>query len=519
MREAGFWAPVLLFLCFAFLLACYPLDDEDIWWHLRAGQRILSGAGIPRIEIDNYTALGKEWVDLHWLFQFGASWLYSLGGATALVIAKAFAVSALFGLCLMTGASGAGGGMRAGLWILPLTLASARVPVRPELITFGMVALYLVLLSRSETSPRALWLLPPLQALWVNSHGLFILGPVLAAAFAAEWIFAPGQAGPPKKRLAGLIPIAVSWLACFANPYGLRGVLFPFELSKKLWSKDADFYQSYITEFIPTTTLLKVAGFTQTDNLLFVVLLVLSAASFVLVRRFARIRLHRALLFVAFTFLGLSAIRNVPLFALVLGYVLASNATDSWQGYRRGRSFGARGSWLEAGLACSVLAALCACVFSGELYRVHRPDRTFGIGEAPGFPHGACRFAARPDMPKKIFAVGIISSDVCFFHKRADQKLFMDGRLEVTDLDVHLLYERLTQPFAPRNPGWDRVLSGGSEKAEDLPLLVVQKSPYYELFRHSLSRSGRWRRVYEDELAEVFVPGRPAGTSQSTPFS
>ena len=84
---------MLLFLALTFLLGIFPLKDADFYWHLRTGDLIRKTGEIPRVDFYTFTRQGTPWIDLHWMFQVGVSWLYERGGVPALTLAKAVITS------------------------------------------------------------------------------------------------------------------------------------------------------------------------------------------------------------------------------------------------------------------------------------------------------------------------------------------------------------------------------------------------------------------------------------------
>ena len=68
------------------------------------------------------------------------------------------------------------------LLAVALTIASPRFVPRPELFSFVFLAAYLWLLERVPPG-RHIYLLVPLQVLWVNSHALFVTGLVLIGCY------------------------------------------------------------------------------------------------------------------------------------------------------------------------------------------------------------------------------------------------------------------------------------------------------------------------------------------------
>ena len=64
-----------------------------------------------------------------------------------------------------------------------------RFAPRPEVLSLLGVAIYLTVLSRADGTPELAWALPLVQVAWVNTHGLFVLGPMILGAYMAERLF------------------------------------------------------------------------------------------------------------------------------------------------------------------------------------------------------------------------------------------------------------------------------------------------------------------------------------------
>src|SRR4029079_15512428 len=87
----------------------------------------------------------------------------------------------------------------------------------PHLASWVLLSLVLLAL---ETGTY--WALPLLMLVWVNTHSLFVLGPVAISAYVAAELFRGKEAD---RRL--LLWAAAAVLACLVNPWGLNGLLFP----------------------------------------------------------------------------------------------------------------------------------------------------------------------------------------------------------------------------------------------------------------------------------------------------
>ena len=250
---------ILLFGSVAFTLACHDLQDNDVWWHLRAGEWILQNGRAPDLDPFSFPSRDRPWVDHSWLFQLVLLLTYRCGSVAGIILLAA-AVAATAVLVALAGRP-RGAPLAVVLlgWLPALLLAADRFVVRPETVSLLFLAATLAIVVRLDERPRLAWLLPLLQLLWVNAHGLFVFGPIVLGFWLVDragrllWqrlqghpALTPGQAR--WWRHVGGASAAVV-LACFLNPYGANGALFPFvELYPKV-TEIGNPYKAYIEEF------------------------------------------------------------------------------------------------------------------------------------------------------------------------------------------------------------------------------------------------------------------------------
>ena len=146
----------------------------------------------------------------------------------------------------------------AACWLPALLVMSARFAPRPPRSSrCSRWRLYLMVLLRTDLRPELAWTLPLVQVIWVNTHGLFVLGPIILGAHLAERLLkfshSSGDPGPDRsqswrwwRHLSGAAVLVA--IACLVNPYGLRGALFPLEIFPKITAWGG-LYKSYIAEF------------------------------------------------------------------------------------------------------------------------------------------------------------------------------------------------------------------------------------------------------------------------------
>ena len=155
-----------------------PIADGDIFWHLAAGREMLRT--LAPIDHDPFSigALGRSWIDVHWLFQLGCYGVYTLFGLRGLVLAKC-ALIGLSALLLCAAVPRRARPLTAAVLIGSLWCARPLLLLRPVIVSLVLVAWFFLQLERFRRDGRArrLWTLPLTQIVWCNCQGLFALGP------------------------------------------------------------------------------------------------------------------------------------------------------------------------------------------------------------------------------------------------------------------------------------------------------------------------------------------------------
>ncbi len=487
----------------AFVLGCFRQRDADIWWHLKTGQMILERGEIPRHDWFTFTCSDNAWIDLHWLFQIGATALYKLGGVRLLVLASATIGAAAIGVMMWARRPNWSATVSAACWLPVLFLYSGRLYVRPEVLTLLFMAVFLAVLFRSDRQPRLIWVLPIVQLIWVNVQGLFVLGLVLAGAFWADGLWRHMRRGSPAPGLAVRTALGAALvLASLVNPYTVRGLVFPIELFRKM-STDAAFYSAHISELQSIRQFIAATGWEQFYLVMHLGLLIATVLSFVLVWHARRFDLFRLLAFAAFAWLSLQATRNSGQFALVAGAVLAWNVGE-WSALRYQNPDWDQGSPRTAlagrlGVAAAIAGSILL-VGSGRFYAFAGEDRLVGLGEHPLWhAHDAARFAARPGTPDRLIAFHLGQAAVFEFHKRPEQRTFCDPRLEVVSRDVLARYHAIEDAVRSGRAGWQSTLDRFGLRA-----ILTDHRSHFQL-EATLLADAQWRCVYFDPVAAVFL--------------
>lgn len=227
------WPTLVFVVLLAGILATSaPLADPDTYWHLAAARWMLEHGAVPATDPFSSTAHGAPWLAHEWLSELILEAVFRLGSWTGLAIlaatlaAMCAAVVARFLVDRLSP-------VRALilLAVTPMAL-HGHVLARPHL--FGLVLLawwtsHLATAAEAGRAPR--WPVATAMALWANLHGSFIFGLGLLPVFAADaWLAATAQdRWALVQRWAGFAALALA--ASLVSPYGLHGLLFPFQVA------------------------------------------------------------------------------------------------------------------------------------------------------------------------------------------------------------------------------------------------------------------------------------------------
>ena len=398
------------------------------------------------------------------------------------------------------------------------------------MLSLLFLATWLWILSRGEHTPRLMWWLPPLQVVWTNCQGLFVLGLLLGAAYGVDRLvrcLAGGRWGvePAPEAPSGITVACVGVLvgvACLVNPYLNDGALFPLELFKK-FSVDRVLYMN-IGEFQRPLDTIHHQGW----SLYFAsaaVLWIVTVASFIWLAMEGRLSVMRMLLFTAFSVLAWQASRNLTVFALVAACILCQNwehalrvrsmrkkrispvATGQTEGRESALEAGGQPwrRWLNSSLPL-VLAALIFTNFSGHWQRLSGGTR-FGLGEMPDwYAHAAARFAGQEGFPKRAFVAHLGQAAVYIFHNSPGRRVFMDGRLEVATTNTYRQYIRTKMAI---QSGIKRWLEPLRDQEGNLPVVILDKNFLGPEIK-GLRNTPGWTCVYADGTAAVFLEQKQA---------
>jgi hypothetical protein len=216
--------------------------DPDLWWHLKVGENILATHRWPTTDPYSFTAAGQPWLAYEWLGDVLFATVARLGGLSGLQALLIFLGAAVL-VALYAYATLRCGNSKAGFVsaIVVLVLATLNFNLRPQMLGYLFLILTLISLERFRQGRSfALWFLPPLFLIWINTHGSWEVG---LGTILVYWICGLKEmrlgdiemhAWKPEER----VQLSLIFLLCVAvipiTPYGTRLAAYPFDVVASL---------------------------------------------------------------------------------------------------------------------------------------------------------------------------------------------------------------------------------------------------------------------------------------------
>ncbi len=232
------WGAIL-----AFALACawplaFNLVDPDLWGHVRYGQDWIAEGKLPRTATHTFTAVDYPWINHENLAELALAGCYDTFGVSGLLLAKCLlGMGIVLAMVWIARRHGVHPFVSWSLMVVVTTNLQPFFPLRPQLLSFALCAVTLVLLDRGfrdwhekrEFDAKLLWCLPLVFIVWVNSHGGFVAGLCIVGAYLGgrivELLLPRRLLLPCRKvawtRVGQLTLVGVACIAAtFINPYG-----------------------------------------------------------------------------------------------------------------------------------------------------------------------------------------------------------------------------------------------------------------------------------------------------------
>ena len=406
-----------------------------------------AGRGIPHADPYSYTAHGVRWVVESWLAELSYGWAHRIGGLHLVVLEQAVLMALLAGL--MATLARAGTPLRTAL-AAGVAVGAGVAWWTPRPLLFGLVGMALtVLVVERRASP---WWLVPIVWVWANTHGSFALGLLwLLARLVGLWL--DRDDASPRYVLG----FAGGLVAALVNPFGPRLLTFAATLGQK-----RAVFRGIVEWHSP--------NFQNGDGLF--TLVFLGAALVILLR--TRVPWRDLLPVVGFVALGLLALRNLPVAAIVIAPALGRSLQPE-QESSRGRP---RLNWAFVAVIAGAMVLFAAASQSHQ---------ALDLGS---YPVAATRYLDREGLlraPHRLAHQDIVGDYLILYYYRRGARVFVDDRYDMYPARVSDDYTDLLRVRSDPEQVLDRYRVDVVLWADGQPLVTVL---LHEGWHRAFARSG-----------------------------
>ncbi len=482
---------IVLTIAAVFVIAVRAPLDSDTLWHLRAGEWQVQHRALLQVDLFSHSRAGQPWINHSWLSQIILYACYVALGDVGLALYVGILAAA--GMALVYLQMEGDPIVKAFVLVLATGVAAVFWSPRPQMMSFFLSAAVLYLLwLHSRRGVDRLWIIPPLMALWANLHGGFAIGFILMVLAAlgegAHWLL--GRALPDASRnpdadpathptLKPALRIAVVGLVAAAaisfNPYGPSMLLYPFR------TVGIGALRDYIQEWASP-------NFHQRYTWPFIWLLLGTLAAAGVSPK--RLSWRDSVMVGGTAYSALLAGRNFPTFAIVAAPVLSGH-TEAWL---RARGYRLRWSRLPPSAGFVLLNWLLLIVILGagigKIVYALQPAR-IDAARRDTMPVEAVAYLQERHLPGPIF--NSYNWGGYLIWTARDYPVYVDGRTDLYGDDLLGIY--LSTALAQE--GWEANLDAAGINS----VLIERTSPLAGV----LALSEGWERVYQDNLAVIFV--------------
>ncbi|HEX2221759.1 MAG TPA: hypothetical protein VHK06_04475, partial [Candidatus Limnocylindria bacterium] len=446
--------------------------DPDFYWHVTVGREIVESGALPTHDSYSFTRAGAPWIAEQWLGEVLIAAVVALGIAPALIV---FGSISALGLAMLAMALRSRGVRTAAIIaaLMPAVwLIGLYVTLRPQVVSWSLLAAVVALLVWLRPEARAASLaIPIVFAIWVNIHGLYLVGLAVAVTYLAFTVLRATPMYGARRWIAG-VGVATA-IACLLSPYGPAVVAYLFSFAdvgdwgmrNLLEWQSPDFHDPALLPLLALIVAVVLLGRRHTDGWIAV------CAYFGVV-------------------LALYAVRNAPV-AGILAVPLLAMELDARIPNRPSMLSQARPrAWLDcaAGLTIGVAAL-------GIGLATARPAEAV----ATRFPVDAARVLRATDRDARVLAHYGWGGYVIHELHASGARVFVDGR-------NHLYGDALLEEYGAiigAAPGWSELVHRYGVEA----LLIRTDQP---LARGPAVEAG-WCEAYRDDMEVLLLPACPAG--------
>ncbi|HSX40189.1 MAG TPA: hypothetical protein VLF68_01110 [Candidatus Saccharimonadales bacterium] len=462
-------------LCFVGFFHPITSFSQDLGRHLLTGNIILQTHAVPKVNLFTYTYPNFPFINTHWLSEVIFSEITKLVGLNILLLVTTLAALAAFALVFFFNFKKRNIFALAAVSFFYLPVLFERTELRPEIFSFLLTSLFVVILYKNMQKPtRLIFLLPLLELVWVNMHIYFPLGIALIFLFFINTFIS-------KHNVRSLLIVLVlSCCATMINPSFINGALYPFHVFQNYgYTVEENQNIVFLWQYFQTPSV-SMIFFALSTLLLFIGLL--------LTRK--QTKLVDWLLAIFFTGFAALAIRNFPIFVFATFIPAAKSLSIVFEKILHTKR---RGQIMLIG------SFLFAVVFTWQIVKTLE-IKGFGFGVTKGAERGADFYLAH-NLKGPLFNNFDIGSylEYRFYPKT---KTFVDGRPEAFPArffqNTYIPMQEDEKLFAKTD---------GQYHFNTIFFAHTDQTPWAEKFLKTIVQNKDWSIVYLDDTVVILAKG------------
>lgn len=322
-------------------ISVVPQVSNDFWLQVKVGQLIAESHSIPKTILFPFTEAKDMPFNAHeWLPSILFYWLLSGVGENALPLVMGFGGIVFFAIAAFIAYQRSDGNLFWALvWgLVAVCVENQRHYLRPELVSLMLLGFYWYFLESCRNKPhKARWLSAwVIVIVWTNSHGSFILAPIISMIYAVgAWIDTHWSGASRKAAAKGTAHLycaftAAAFVATLINPKGIELWRFVFDFGH------ADSTKQMVAEWLPTLD-----PRWWRDRGFWIGIACASLTATMMAMHWRKLSAVDVLLFLFFTTLAVQAIRFLVYLGILSAYVIPNLLPKGWgETENRTRAYG-----------------------------------------------------------------------------------------------------------------------------------------------------------------------------------
>ena len=480
-----FVTSLLLLLIFIGFFHPVTAITQDLGRHLITGDIILETHSVPKTNLFSYTYPDFPFINHHWLSEVFYSISFQTIGFNGLLISNATLILLSFGLIIFSIYKKVGALTLLFCSLLYLPILFERTDVRPESFSFMFLSLFIFILYKfREKFTKWILILPFIELLWTNMHIYFPIGIAVLFLFLIDAIapaiqnlfrdFDSNQIPKPVQKnniLMLLFILTASILLTLINPRGLKGALYPFEV-----------FQNYGYSIAENQNIFFLWNYSHNPAILFFGISAILLLFFLLVFR-RKTCPADWFIFIFFSILAITAIRNFPLFVFATFIPFARSFSNIKISFSKNIK------------SIFLILLLGLAVF--EAQQVYA-KKGFGFGVETGAKDGV-DFFIKQKLTGPIFNNFDIGSYL-IYRLYPKEKVFVDGRPEAYPASF---FQEVYIPMQTDENKFE--IADSKYKFETVFFSHTDQTPWAETFLKQITQNNEWRMVYLDDFTVIYT--------------